>query len=141
MKDENNGRIMTHFIGLRSKMYCTKVQYSPEEIKKQNQELKNKQHDRAEIERALCNLGVTKKIKGIKKSVIKNIITFEDYVKCLETWTEKLISQNTIRSTKHNLFSINQNKIGLSPHDDKRQIIKHSIDTLPYGHYSIMQNK
>lgn len=32
-KDENGGRIMTEFIGLKSKIYALKVQYSAEDIK------------------------------------------------------------------------------------------------------------
>lgn len=139
MKDENNGRIMTHFVGLRSKMYATKVLYSPEEIERERIKLEKVNRERSEIERALANLGVVKKIKGVKKSVIKNKITFDDYVECLETFTEKPISQKLIRSTKHDLHTIRQTKIGLSPHDDKRRISKTSCDTLAWGHYSIME--
>ena len=141
MKDENNGRIMTHFVGLRSKMYATKLLYTPEEIEKERKKLEQEQKDGCEIARDILNLGVTKKIKGIKQSVIKTKITFDDYVECLETWIEKAISQNTIRSFKHELFSINQKKIGLSPHDDKRQVNKRSVDTLPYGHCSLMEHQ
>lgn len=139
MKDENNGRIMTHFIGLRSKMYSTKVLHTPEEIDKERIKLKRMNMENAVFERALSNLGVTKKIKGIKKSVIANKINFEDYLNCLETFSEKSVLQNLIRSRNHELCTIKQNKIGLSPHDDKRMISTTTYSTLPWGHYSIME--
>ncbi|XP_030745267.1 uncharacterized protein LOC115874300 [Sitophilus oryzae] len=138
MKDENNGRIMTHFIGLRSKMYATKLYYLPEELKQKENELKRKGEEKKEIDNYLRNLGVTKKIKGVKKCVIKKKITFNDYVECLENFNEKLISQNLIQSNKHELYSVKQSKISLSPHDDKRHLMKGSVQTLPHGHCSIM---
>lgn len=135
MKDENNGRIMTHFVGLRSKMYATKILYTPEEMNEEQIKMENLNKEHAEILNELSNFGVTKKIKGIKKSVIKNTIVFDDYVECLETFTEKPISQNLIRSNKHELYTIKQIKIGLSPHDDKRIISRTSHNTMPWGHY------
>ncbi|KAJ8916935.1 hypothetical protein NQ315_013407 [Exocentrus adspersus] len=56
LKDENNGVIMTEFVGLRAKMYSIKC----------------------------GSVYTTKKIKGVKKDVIKNHIKFEDYVTCPE---------------------------------------------------------
>ncbi|XP_030745136.1 uncharacterized protein LOC115874172 [Sitophilus oryzae] len=138
MKDENNGRIMTHFVGLRSKMYATKLFYTSEELEQQKLKLEEDGIERKEIEMHLKNKGITKKIKGVKKYVIKNKVTFEDYVECLEKFVEKSISQNLIRSKNHELYTIKQTKIGLSPHDDKRSISETSIKTLPWGHYSII---
>ncbi|MEJ2743841.1 MAG: hypothetical protein P8176_15575 [Gammaproteobacteria bacterium] len=71
--------------------------------------------------------------------MIKNKITFEDYIECLDTFMEKTVEQHLIKSNKHNLHTIKQTKIGLSPHDDKRKIFKTSYNTLPWGHYSIME--
>jgi len=51
---------------------------------------------------------------------------------------EKSISQNLIRSKKHIVYSETQNKIALSPHDDKRYLIKNSYNTLAWGHHGIM---
>ncbi|CAG9815987.1 unnamed protein product [Phaedon cochleariae] len=70
LKDEANGKIVTNFVGLRSKMYAYKVQ----------------------------NFRV----------------------------------QRTIRSYAHNVFSIQQSKIALSPKDDKRYLILGSFNTLPW---------
>jgi hypothetical protein len=80
MKDENNGCIMTEFVGLRSKVY---------------------------------------------------------YYKCITENCTISKPQNTIRSFKHNVVSMIQTKIALSPFDDKRFICTNKIDTLPWGHYKI----
>ncbi|CAH1110639.1 unnamed protein product [Psylliodes chrysocephalus] len=109
MKDEANGNIITHFVGLRSKMYSYK----------------------------LDNKKITKKAKGIKHCIIKNKISFEDYVECLNQENNKTVSQCIIRSYAHNVFSVNQSKIALSSFDDKRYRIKNSINTLPWGHYRL----
>ena len=110
MKDELSGSIMTHFIGLRAKMYTYKTN------------------------REEC----IKKIKGVKTNIVKNKITFDDYLNCLQTHSEKNITQRTIRSFAHNVFSVEQTKIGLSASDDKRYISRNlGYDTLPWGHYSI----
>uniref|UniRef100_A0A6P7GUY7 Uncharacterized protein LOC114347027 n=1 Tax=Diabrotica virgifera virgifera TaxID=50390 RepID=A0A6P7GUY7_DIAVI len=63
MKDEANGRIITHFVGLRSKMYPFKLQYTNEERQTLWQKYKNTMDD-ATIEKIVNNLGVTKKSKG-----------------------------------------------------------------------------
>lgn len=109
-KDECNGKIMTEFIGLRSKMYTFKVQDGT----------------------------VTKKLKGVKKSCLENKITFEDYYNCLFNKEEKLTSMNLIRSRKHTIFSVKQNKLALSSKDEKRCILENKINTLPFGHKSLL---
>ncbi|XP_023311415.1 uncharacterized protein LOC111692008 [Anoplophora glabripennis] len=114
MKDEFNGVPMELFVGLRSKMYMVKRAVDDD-------------------------MALTKKIKGIKKSIIKNIITLEDYLECVDNFKNKYIRQNLIKSEKHAVFTMTQEKIALSPHDDKRYLIKGSYVTLPWGHYSIME--
>lgn len=108
-KDENSGEIMTEFVGLRAKMYSVRV----------------KAHD------------TIKKAKGVKSYVVKKHLKFDDYVECLNQNIIKIGNQNMIRSKLHNLYTINQSKILLSPNDDKRHIEPNRIDTLPWGHYSL----
>ncbi len=60
-----------------------------------------------------------KKAKGVKKNIIKNQITHNDYKICLENKIIKTVKQKMIRSTKHKIYTIEQNKRGLSSFDDK----------------------
>ena len=116
MKDELAGVVMREFIGLRSKMYATDVEGDEKRDKK---------------------LGI-KKSKGVKKSVVKNEITFKDYKTCLFKDQEIMKQMNMMRSYKHDIYSIEINKKALSPKDDKRFILDDKISTLPWGHYSIV---
>lgn len=109
-KDELNGQIMTDFVGLRSKMYAFKC-------------------DGNNIE--------TKKAKGVKKYVLKNNIQFSDYLNSIMRKSVLIRAQNTFRSKKHCMFSIRQEKIALSPNDDKRYVFEDNITTLPWGHKNI----
>ncbi|KYN22673.1 hypothetical protein ALC57_04921, partial [Trachymyrmex cornetzi] len=107
MKDENNGSIMTEFVGLRAKMYALRVQGKKD----------------------------AKKAKGVKRSVVAKSITFEDYTCCLNDAIESTRRQSCIRSKLHEVYTISETKITLNPHDDKRYIVSGSTDTLPWGHY------
>ncbi|XP_071571453.1 uncharacterized protein [Temnothorax nylanderi] len=80
MKDENNGAIMTEFVGLRAKM-------------------------------------------------------------CLRDEIEMTRQQACIRSKLHEVYTVSETKIALSPYDDKRYIVPNSTDTLPWGHYQISPPK
>ncbi|XP_031789072.1 uncharacterized protein LOC116418032 [Nasonia vitripennis] len=113
MKDECCGKIMTEFIGLRSKMYSILIN----------------------------GAATVKKAKGIKSSVVKKSITFEDYRKCLQDLVIIKREQCNIRSKLHIVHTEKQEKIALSPHDDKRFLLPHSTDTLPWGHYKIMEEQ
>ncbi|KYN15204.1 hypothetical protein ALC57_12579, partial [Trachymyrmex cornetzi] len=107
MKDENNGAIMTEFVGLRAKIYALRVQGKKD----------------------------AKKAKGVKSSVVAKSLTFEDYTCCLKDAIEMTRRQSCIRSKLHEVYTISETKIALSPHDDKRYIVSGSTDTLPWGHY------
>lgn len=113
-KDELNGNILIEFVGLRAKCYALRS-------------LDNKSYNES-----------MKKSKGVKKSVVKKSITFNDFIHCLENSCEVTRKQNTIRSLLHKVYSIRQEKIALSPFDDKRYIVKsNGTDTLAWGHYAI----
>ncbi|XP_074042573.1 uncharacterized protein [Leptinotarsa decemlineata] len=139
MKDENNGVPMTDYVGLRSKLYATKVLTTEGDYEKERKKLLNEGYDEDEIAMELKNLGSTKKAKGIKTSVVKTTITFDDYEECLNNWKCMSITQRLIRSDKYQVHSIVQEKIALSPEDDKRYLIPDSDETLPWGHYCIAE--
>ena len=111
-KDEAGGKNIKEFVGLRSKLYSTKME----------------------------NGGESKKCKGIKKQVVKNSITHEDYKTCLTTGKEQYRKQNIIRSYNHDVYTEEVNKIALSAADDKRYILGDGMHTLAWGHYKIKEN-
>ena len=108
-KDEAAGVPVVEFVGLRSKMYSYM-----------------KDNDKG-----------GKTAKGIKKNVIENNLTHENYKAVL--FNDKQIHHKikTIRSEKHQLGSFELNKISLSCFDDKRFIHENGITSYAYGHYKI----
>ena len=47
-------------------------------------------------------------------------------------------TMRTIRSFKHPLYTIKQNKVPLSPYDDKQHLMDDEVSSLPYGHFSLL---
>ena len=78
-----------------------------------------------------------KKCKGVKKNVVKNSITHNDYRECLFTKREQSRKMNVIRSHHHDIYTEEVNKIALSASDDKRVIMDDGISTLAYGHHTL----
>ena len=109
LKDEAGGKIIDEFVGLGAKLYSYKM-------------LEGKE---------------SKKCKGVKKLVVENSITHEDYKNCLFTGKEQLRKMNVIRSHKHDIYTEEVNKIALSSSDDKRHILEGQTDTLALGNYRI----
>ena len=107
MKDKCSGEIMEGFVGLRAKLYATKMDSGKE----------------------------SKKCKGINKTVTKNDIAFEDYKDVLFNQTTQMRKMNVIRSYKHEIYTEEVNKVALSGDDDKRIIMKDTTRTMAYGHY------
>ena len=106
MKDELGGKIITEFVILRSKTYSFLTDDGKED----------------------------KKAKGTKKCVIKKMIKFNDYKKCLLNDEVILKSQQRFISKKHDVYTENINKIALSNNDDKRIASSNKISSYPYGY-------
>ena len=106
MKDELGGEIIMEFIALRPKTYS----YLTDNDK------------------------IDKKAKGIKKCVIKKMIRFDDYKKCLLNDKVILKSQQRFISNKHDVYTEDVNKIALSNDDDKRIVSPDKISSYPYGY-------
>ena len=107
MKDELGGEIMTEFITSRPKMYAYKT-----------------------------GSAESKKCKGIKKCIVKKMISFEDYKNCLFSRETSYRSQLMFRSSKHKVKTLEANKLALSRDDDKC-ITVNGINSLAKGHYKL----
>ena len=106
MKDELGGKIMTEFMALRPKLYSYKKLDGSKD----------------------------KKCKGIKKCVVKKTLTFEDYKTCLFRDSAEYRSQLMFRSAKHEVRTIEVNKVTLNRDDDKKISRKDGISTFARGH-------
>ena len=106
MKDELGGAIMTEFVALRPKLYSYKKLDGSED----------------------------KKCKGIKKCVVKETLTFEDYKTCLFNNSTEYRSQLMFRLAKHEVRTIEVNKVALNRDDDKRISKRDGISTFARGH-------
>ena len=108
-KDECGGKIMKGFVGLRPKAYAYTM-------------------DDGET---------TKKAKGVKRSVVKKNLTFDNYLHCLRSQQDIYRSMNIFRSQRHQIYTQELNKVALSAKDTKRHILPDGISTLAHGHYKI----
>ena len=106
MKDELGGKIITEFVTLSPKTYSFLTDDGKED----------------------------KKAKGTKKCIIKKMIKFNDYKKCLLDDEVILKSQQRFISKKHDVYTENINKIALSNNDDKRIVSSNKISSYPYGY-------
>ena len=106
---KEGGAIMTEFVALRPKLYSFRQLDSLED----------------------------KTCKGIKKCVVKKTLTFEDYKNCLLNPTDVYRSQLMFRSTKHEVHTIEVNKVALNRDDDKQISKRDGISTLARGHKSL----
>ena len=75
-----------------------------------------------------------KKCKGMKKCVVKKTLMFEDYKNCLFEDSTEYRSQLMFRSIRHEIFTLEVNKVALNKDDDKRIAKKDGISTLARGH-------
>ena len=91
MKDELGGTIMTEFVSLRPKLYSYKKLDGLED----------------------------KKCKGIKKCVVKKTLMFEDDKNRLFEDSTEYISQLMLQSIRHEIFTLEVNKVALNKDDDK----------------------
>lgn len=110
LKSETADLPISEFVALRAKVYAFKIN----------------------------SITKTKKIKGIKRSVVKNKITFEYFYDCLMNNTRMIIDQKLIKSNINNVRTVKQRKLALSNTDNKRHIL---IDdpqrTLAHGNHLI----
>ena len=106
MKDELGGKVIAEFAILRPKTYSFLTDDGKED----------------------------RKAKGTKKCIIKKMIKFNDYKKCLFNDEVIFKSQQRFISKKHDVYIENINKIALSSNDDKRIVSSDKITSYPHGY-------
>ncbi|XP_068994055.1 uncharacterized protein [Neodiprion pinetum] len=106
IKDENNGKIMLEFVGLRAKLYAFRV---------------------------LGNEKDNQRAKGVKGSALRKI-TFNDYFKCVLNRENSSTNQHLILGRKQQIYTVEQQKVALSRNDDKRIVFQNTTDTLSWGY-------
>ena len=111
MKDELGGKIITEFVTLRPKTYSFLTDDGKEDKKAKD-----------------------KKAKGTKKCIIKKMIKFNDYNKCLLNGKIIFNSQQRFISNKHDVYTENINKIAPSDNGDKRIVLSNEITSYPSGY-------
>ena len=108
MKDENNGVILTHFLGLRAKLYAYKLN----------------------TDKMVC------KAKGVQKSAIAKLV-WNDFKNSYENEEKIRKRMKRFIVIKNNISTVNINKIAVSAGDDKRFLLPNTGKTLAWGHYAI----
>lgn len=104
-KDETGDKIITKFVGVRSKVYAFETD----------------------------DLEVKKKLKGIPKVIVKKQMSLNDYTRCVLENKEKIVEGIIGFRTKDLCnYTIEQSKKALSNHDDKR--IWDGINSYAYGY-------
>ena len=131
-KDEAGGKIIEEFVSLRAKLYSYKM------FESKTQERKRKMREKLYKNKMIKNKTEKKKCKGMKQGVVENTITFDDYKTCLFSGKPLYRQMMTFRSRKHEVFTEEMNKVALSANDDKRIILPDKVNTLAYGHYSLV---
>ena len=76
--------------------------------------------------------GDVKVIKGVKKSVINNVLQFSNYIECLMEEETLEHSFRCIWSNQHCVHTLDLKKKTLSGFDDKGFLLN-MIDSVPYG--------
>ena len=119
-------QIFQEFIGLRSKMYSILLWFS-EEDKRRNEE---------RIARGQKPIATQKNTAaGVKECVAQKELDHDKYRHTLLNQEDLQVKQTLLRSYKHQVSTIVQQRVGLTAYDDKRYMLEDGINTRAYGHY------
>jgi hypothetical protein len=72
---------------------------------------------------------------GTRKRIAEKEITHQDYINSLFGWSGKTITQRSIRSHNHRLYTVTEAKAALNSVDTKRYMLPDRIHTRALGHY------
>jgi hypothetical protein len=110
LKSEYGNQIVKQFVGLKAKLYS--ILYGTNSSKST--------------------------AKGLQKSILKKFVNHEHYISVLQKNNALVSTIRRIQSKNHELSTIEQQKMIFHPMDDKRYILDDGINTIPFGHYSII---
>ena len=82
-----------------------------------------------------------KRCKRIKKCVVRKTISFDDYVNCLLDAKSTYRSQLMFRNNKHEIQTVEVNKVALNRDDDKVIVKKDGVSASAFGHNSLCWNR
>lgn len=112
LKNNYGGEILMECCALKPKMYAVKLSENGQEAK----------------------------AKGVSRTIIKSL-TIDHYINSLFMSKKTYNTSRSIRSYTHDLYTIEQMKITLSPWCDKRYWLSDGIKSLAYGHYLLRGKK
>jgi hypothetical protein len=121
MKDECAGKVVSHFVYLKPKMY----------IYRYKEDGKINTHGDKSFVYKDCKKG-----KGIAKQALQEQCDFDQFVKCLESPVQFHTKSNHIRSFKHNVYNVEVTKSSLNGLNYKRYDLPCG-KSLPFGHKDI----
>ena len=129
-KDECSGNIITELVAIKPKAYsfttCEPTLFDPEHPEAPPPKIKSKQI-----------------AKGIARATIKDRLKHDIYLEMFREGVLQRLPNRAIRSKLHRVYSLEIQKRGLHPFDDKRYLLENLEDGSPnpythaYGHYSI----
>lgn len=112
-KDECNGFPIAHFVGLKSKCYALKIQFSDCDTTKA-------------------------RLKGVSSSTVKKY-NLDPYLHTLKTTLAYVSTMTRIKFKLHNITTVRERKTAITIHDDKRFAIPDTFRTLPWYHKDIKE--
>lgn len=132
-KCESHGVPIKSVVILSAKMYA----YEKAEMKEEYifEEEKKQKEGNYEVEK---DYGISRRCKGTKKYIVRDELTYNNYIDVL--YNKKNIDKynNGIRSKDFKISSLTVLKTALCCYDDKKYMIDEKT-CVPYGHYSLLK--
>ena len=129
-KDECSGNVITELVAIKPKAYsfttCEATLFDPEHPDAPPPAIKHKQV-----------------AKGIARATIKQKLRHDTYLEMYREGPLQRLPNRAIRSKLHRVYTLEVQKRGLHPYDDKRYLLENLADGSPnpftyaYGHYAI----
>ena len=84
-----------------------------------------------------------KTAKGVLRIVKEREITHDNYKKCLFDQIQMKHKQTRIIQENHNMYTVEQNKVSLSPFNDKKWIRRgeNEFTTYSFGNHKILEEE